>query len=217
MGRIRLPNPWRHFSRTPMGYENMPYPELTPAQVTGPRQLHRQPSGAALTGGGGGGGGCGIIGGSTPGRGGKTRVNIEGARRRWRLPKIVPQPRKHPFCGFAFLIRSLATTAGSFAASSHAANSRAGVLMAQAAPGSSSGSTSAPQQSLPRPSENRCRDQNIRTPQAAADHASRGTPIQSLCRRDAGECTGDAGPGLRPACPKPWIERRSASSAGTQN
>ena len=47
-----------------------------------------------------------------------------------------------------FLILVVAALAGSFAASSRAANSRAGVLMAQAAPGSSSGGTSAPQQSL---------------------------------------------------------------------
>ena len=47
-----------------------------------------------------------------------------------------------------FLILVVAAVAGSFAASACAANPRAGVLMAQAAPGSSSGGTSAPQQSL---------------------------------------------------------------------
>ena len=55
---------------------------------------------------------------------------------------------KTPLLRVCLLILVVATTAGSFAASTRAANSRAGVLMAQAAPGSSSGSTSAPQQSL---------------------------------------------------------------------
>ena len=47
-----------------------------------------------------------------------------------------------------FVILVVAALAGSFAASARAANSRAGVLMAQAAPGSSSGGTSAPQQAF---------------------------------------------------------------------
>ena len=53
---------------------------------------------------------------------------------------------KAPLLRVCFLILVVAALAGSFAASSRSANSCAGVLMAQAAPGSSSGGASAPQQ-----------------------------------------------------------------------
>ena len=55
---------------------------------------------------------------------------------------------KAPLSRVCFVILIAAALAGSFAASTRAANSPAGVLMAQAAPGSSSGGASVPQQSL---------------------------------------------------------------------